>query len=326
MTDTRLQALTDWCRQQLLDETLQLEVVSGDASFRRYYRANLADGNNLIAVDAPPEKENNHAFVAIDQAFLVHGVHVPKIIHADLKQGFMLLEDLGDCLLLSKLSTSNVDQHYQHAMENLLHLKGCSEISGYHLPVYNRKLLNSEMLLFPQWFLNKHLGHSDIAKVIPDLESIFKQLTESALEQPQVCVHRDYHSRNLMLLDSGVLGVIDFQDAVLGPVTYDLVSLLKDCYISWPRDRVLDWVQWYYSQLSAQQLTGLGSLEQFIRWFDLMGMQRHLKAIGIFARLNYRDNKPDYLADIPRTLDYIREVCLIYPELRNFELAIEENI
>lgn len=326
MTDLRFQELTDWCKNELLNDNLQLEVVSGDASFRRYFRTCNVNGavqtRQLIAVDAPPDKENSSAFVAIARTFLSHGVLVPAIISTDLDQGFMLLEDFGNSLLLASLNDTTVDHHYHQAMDSLLHLKDCTEISAYQLPDYDEKMLQNEMLLFSDWFLGKHLNiNSD-----SELTTIFDCLVQSALQQPQVCVHRDFHSRNLMLLDSGELGIIDFQDAVLGPITYDLVSLLKDCYISWPRNRVLGWLEDYYNLITAQQISGLGDLQQFIRWFDLMGMQRHFKAVGIFARLNHRDNKPDYLADIPRTLDYIYQCCLLYPEFKSFAQTIKEDI
>jgi len=326
MTDLRLQGLTQWCRQQLADQQLCVQVVSGDASFRRYYRTTETGGMRYIAVDAPPETENTAAFIAIDQAFRSHGVLVPEVMFADLDNGYMLLEDFGDCLLLDQLSSSSVEKYYQQSLDSLLHLKDCTDISGYQLPVYDQSLLMTEMLLFPDWFINRHLGQKDVSTLIPNIDKIFNILIASAEEQPQVCVHRDYHSRNLMILDSSQIGIIDFQDAVLGPITYDLVSLLKDCYISWDRDRVLSWVESYYNRLHQQQLPGLGNLQQFIRWFDLMGMQRHLKVVGIFARLNYRDNKPDYLADIPRTLDYIRECCSIYPEFNELGHAIDNHI
>jgi len=325
MTDPRFQALTDWCRQQLSDKTISLEAVSGDASFRRYFRTNSHP--SLIAVDAPPEKENSQAFVSIDRALFSHGVRVPQIKMVDLEKGFMLLEDFGNNLLLdflqSNLAKDSADDYYQQAMNDLLHLKDCTQMPDYQLPPYDEALLMSEMQLFCDWYLDKHLGFGVGSDKFIDMTEIFDTLIHSAMEQPKVCVHLDYHSRNLMLLDSGEIGIIDFQDAVIGPITYDLVSLLKDCYIAWPADRVWHWLESYYQQLLAQQIPGLGDLEQFIRWFDLMGMQRHFKAIGIFARLNYRDNKPGYLADIPRTLEYIYQCCLIYPEFKDFGLRLK---
>lgn len=326
MNDSRLRALTLWCRQLLSDNSLQLEVVSGDASFRRYFRTHhkvdCGRSVNFIAVDAPPDKENSYNFVTIAQALHKKGILVPEVHHHDLDQGFMLLEDFGNILLLDELTESSVNAHYQQALDNLFKLKDCKRLSNYQLPPYDRKLLLTEMSLFLDWFLIAHLQHNEDNCLVDDLDSIFNSLIDSALEQPQVFVHLDYHSRNLLLLNSGEIGIIDFQDAVTGPVTYDPVSLLKDCYIAWPREKVLAWLKSYYDSLSVQQLAGLGDFKQFTRWFDLMGMQRHLKAIGIFARLHHRDNKPEYLDDIPRTLDYLLECCLIYPEFESFGNSI----
>ncbi|MFT5452828.1 MAG: aminoglycoside/choline kinase family phosphotransferase [Enterobacterales bacterium] len=333
MTDLRFQALTQWCKSQLSDESIQLDVVSDDASFRRYFRihANTASLNPLchqplIAVDAPPDKENSSKFIAIAAGLDAHGVKVPRIIKSSETQGFMILDDFGDDLLFSHLNDLTVDNYYQQAMQSLLHLKDCSSMTTYQLPAYNEQLLNSEMLLFSEWFLAKHLGFKEPKIKFPELDSVFKLLIQSAVDQPQVCVHRDFHCRNIMLLKTSELGIIDFQDAVLGPITYDLVSLLKDCYISWPREKVVAWVEDYYNHLVKAKHSEIDNVEQFIRWFDFMGMQRHIKVLGIFARLNYRDNKPAYLNDMPMTLNYLIECCSYYPEFKDFGESLKSKV
>jgi len=322
MSDLRLQQLQQWA-QQALQQPIRIEVISGDASFRRYFRVST-DTQVLIAMDAPPEKEDSKPFVDIAQQLEAQLVHVPHIQALDLKQGFMLLEDLGDVQMLDRLLQDGkpvpamAEQHYGDALRALLHIQ--THVDGSKLPPYDRALLSREMNLFTDWLLGTHLAVelSPADKNIIQLS--FNALIASALEQPQVFVHRDYHSRNLMVLDStdkGSPGIIDFQDAVYGPITYDLVSLLRDCYIAWPRAQVHNWVASYHNEVL---LNGLCScdLPTFQRWFDFMGVQRHLKAIGIFARLNHRDGKPGYLDDIPRTLAYIENVCTEYEVLKPF--------
>ena len=333
MTDLRFQALSQWCKTELSEESLQLDVVSDDASFRRYFRISAKEASlnplchqSLIAVDAPPDKENCSNFIAIATDLAAHDVKVPSIIKSSISQGFMILDDFGDNLLLAHLTDSSVDGYYQQAMQSLLHLKDCTAMSAYKLPVYDRHLLKTEMLLFPEWFLVKHLGFDKPDIIFPELDNIFKLLIQSAEQQPQVCVHRDFHCRNIMLLESSKLGIIDFQDAVLGPITYDLVSLLKDCYISWPREKVLVWVEYYFNHLVKTNHPRIDNLDQFIRWFDLMGMQRHIKVLGIFARLNHRDNKSAYLDDMPMTLHYLIESCSFYPEFNTFGETLEREI
>lgn len=291
-----------------------LEPASADASFRRYFRVQQGD-ESYVLMDAPPEQEDCGPFVRVSGLFLALGLHVPEILASDLGQGFLLLSDLGTRLYLDELNDSNVDRLYGDALGALATLQSCGPDSG--LPPYDRKLLLSEMSLFRDWLLGRHLDLALDGNGQESLQQAFERLADNALEQPQVCVHRDYHSRNLMLSARHNPGILDYQDAVTGPVTYDLVSLLRDCYISWPRQRVEDWALGYY-ELAAQ--TGIlqpGELneQQFLKWFDWMGVQRHLKAAGIFARLNYRDGKPGYMDDIPRTLGYVVEVCSRYAEL-----------
>jgi len=302
-----------------------LQAVSGDASFRRYFRVR---SHNLswIAVDAPPEKEDSHPFVAIARAWEPLEIHAPRVHAADLTAGFMLLSDLGDELYLSHLNAASADQLYHKALLTLTHIQQCRSIGGEPLPPYDAPLLQREMALFSDWFVTRllQLNLSDAEQRV--LQHAYQLLIDSALAQPQVCVHRDYHSRNLMVTADATPGVIDFQDAVWGPVTYDLVSLLRDCYIDWPDDRVRGWALEYATQAVAAQIIEPVDDAQFLRWFDLMGMQRHLKAVGIFARLLIRDGKPAYLDDIPRTFGYLLLVSGPYPELAPFRSLLATRL
>ncbi|HET8705231.1 MAG TPA: phosphotransferase, partial [Pseudomonadales bacterium] len=288
--DIRKEELTRWVgTQQPLLPGKELESVSGDASFRRYFRAYTEHGS-FIAVDAPPAKEDSQPFLAIAQAWAHKGLPVPKIIAYSLEQGFMLLSDFGNQLLLPLLKSEQIAEHWYHqALHTLLKIADATQIPGWPLPPYDDWRLRGEMELFPTWFMEKYLQWEWQPGERALLERAFDGLIESALEQPQVCVHRDYHSRNLMALDMKhhTLGVLDFQDAVLGPVTYDVVSLLRDCYIAWPREKTEYWALHYAKQFRARHHLSFSDA-QFIKWFDWMGAQRHLKCCGIFARLNFR--------------------------------------
>lgn len=332
--DVRQQSLQNWVLETLSSQYQpqgSLEVVSGDASFRRYFRQNvLSDGNasSLIAVDAPPEHEDNPSFVKIAKAWFEQGINVPEVLAVDFDHGFMLLSDLGDQLLLPLLNDDTADELYGLAMEALIPIQN----SKCDLPPYDEALLDREMALFRDWLLVRHLGMELTQHDESILTETFDMLRESALGQVQVPVHRDYHSRNLMMVNEGAsqssakkLGIIDFQDAVHGPITYDLVSLLKDCYMAWPKDKVVTWAQQYFAKARAAGLVAV-SQEQFMLWFDWMGMQRHLKASGIFARLNHRDGKDGYMEDIPRTLNYIRDVSAQYQALQPFNSWFEARL
>ena len=299
--DERYRRLERWLSEDCGLQGYALTPASEDASFRRYYRARLADGSSRVAMDAPPDREDCRPFLEVARRLEAAGLHVPHVHAEDLEQGFLLLEDLGSTSYLQALTSSTVDRLYGDALDALHRMQRSAPIEG--LPPYDRDLLLREMWLFPEWLLERHLGLKLIDAERRMLEETFELLIASALEQPVVCVHRDYHSRNLMVVDERNPGIIDFQDAVAGPITYDLVSLLRDCYIRWPGERVDAWVRGFFER------TGLSDLPRFRRWFDRMGVQRHLKAAGIFARLNHRDGKPGYLADIPRTLGYIVEVA-----------------
>ncbi len=332
--DTRLSLIHDWLAQTLGYKDFSLTPASADASFRRYFRVNH-DGQRYIVMDAPPEQEDCRPFVAISTLFLQLGLNVPQVLAQDLQQGLLLLTDLGERLYLSELNQDTADSLYADAMQALINLQSAPVeiVRAAALPVYDRELLLSEMGLFRDWYLQRHCGLWLNDHDQATLDTLFSFLADAALSQPQVIVHRDYHSRNLMVCESSPdanpgcnPGILDFQDAVIGPLSYDLVSLLRDCYIVWPRERVQAWVAHYFEQAQAADiLPATMTLTQFMRSFDLMGIQRHLKASGIFARLNYRDHKPDYLADIPRTLDYIRSVGAAWPELEDFLSLLDRH-
>jgi aminoglycoside/choline kinase family phosphotransferase len=320
--DQRAQQLQTWAESLLARERPELKpagdlvTVSGDASFRRYFRLPLAEGS-LIAVDAPPDKENSRPFVAIARALRAHGVHVPEVVAADFDLGFMLLEDFGDTLLRPQLDATTVDGLYTQAMQTLLHVLACDEVPGYALPPYDRQRLIDEMSLLCDWFVPRYLGLELNTEQQAVLANAFATIADDVLAQPQVFVHRDYHSRNLMLLANGEIGVIDFQDAVTGPVTYDLVSLLRDAYVVWPEADVQRWVAQFAALLrDAGRLPAKVDAATFQRWFDWMGAQRHLKVVGIFARLSIRDGKHGYLEDIPCVFNYLLAEIQPYGELQ----------
>lgn len=312
--DSRYRELCLWVAQELNQDKVELSVVSGDASFRRYFRFALGD-NSWIAMDAPPEKEDSSSFVAIAKHWLAKGIQVPQIKALDLEKGFMLLSDFGEKLLLSELNPLRPNEqqgsHYYHkAMHTLVQIQSISS-ADLTLPLYDSALLQREMALFKDWLIQAKLGLSLSEQESEGLSACLNLLERRALSQKQVTVHRDYHARNLMICEDDSLGVLDFQDAVQGPVTYDLVSLLRDCYIVWPVDLVNQWCHEFYTFLIEQNpeaFKELGDFRKFKQDFDLMGLQRHLKVAGIFARLSLRDGKHAYLKDIPRTLEYILSV------------------
>lgn len=324
----------EWSHQQLLASGLAVQrpdpltTVSGDASFRRYFRCafQTPEGQTatVIAVDAPPEKEDNQSFIRVAETLGDRGVNVPKVLAKDFAQGFMLLSDFGDVLLSDVLDESCCDQLYTQALHDLLRLQKVN--FNPELPRYDSALLQREMLLFQDWFLGEHLGLELSEAELALLIETFGRLEASALEQPMVTVHRDYHSRNIMHAKDQPLGIIDFQDAVFGPFTYDAVSLLRDCYIHWPDEKVRAWALDFKNHFDQQELCEAVPASQFFYWFDLMGAQRHLKAIGIFSRLNYRDGKSGYLKDIPRTLNYVLAETEPYPALEKFRIFLLERV
>ena len=314
----RLEQLKHWLETELDFREYRLNPASADASFRRYFRVTHG-GESFIVMDAPPGKEDSRPFIRISRMFFDVGLNVPNVVDEDLQQGFLLLSDLGSRPYLDELNSHTVERLYGDALSALATIQTCIPDQG-TLPPYDHTLLLTEMELFREWLVGRHLNMTPDSAQTACMDAAFARLADNALEQPQVCVHRDYHSRNLMLTERNNPGILDFQDAVIGPVTYDLVSLLRDCYIAWPRAQVEDWMCGYH-ELALQ--SGILREEhedpvRFLRWFDLMGMQRHLKAAGIFARLNHRDGKPGYLDDIPRTLTYVVEVAGRYSELAAF--------
>lgn len=316
--DHRLQQLSVWVGSALAETIERIEPASSDASFRRYFRV-TANAQQYIAMDAPPDRENCRPFVDIARAFGQVGVNVPQVLFQDLDNGFLLLTDFGSEHYLSALNESTANRLYRDAMNSLLLLQRGADARVLKLPAYDHALLLREMELFREWFLVRYLNISLKGAAAELLDSLFEFLAQDALAQPTSWVHRDYHSRNLMVTSERNPGVLDFQDAVVGPVTYDLVSLLKDCYIAWPRSSVEGWVAEFIS--TRFESRDNVAFEQFLRWFDLMGVQRQLKAIGIFARLNLRDGKPGYLKDIPRTLSYVLDVLPryeLFPQMSTF--------
>ena len=328
--DVRRGALNLWAKQQLDDMGLNLgpdfRIVpaSDDASFRRYFRGTAADKGESVSyifVDAPPDREDSRTFAKVASLLAGCQVLVPEVHRADFDQGYMMLSDLGDRLYLQELGQTGSEKTgllYEAAFSALLKMR---QIKCEDLPVYNELLLREEMNLFTDWFLSQQLKLSLTDEEIARIDAVFRLLVLNATEQPQCFVHRDYHSRNLMLAAENNPGVIDFQDAVFGPVTYDLVSLLKDCYWRFPRSQVVAWVRAYWRTLEPPI-----DFAGFLRWVDLMGAQRHLKCAGIFSRLHLRDGKAGYLRDIPLVLDYLLEVCDIYPQLSEFGGWIRQRI
>jgi len=317
INDSRLDKIKNWITSDLKIQNYQIEVASADASFRRYFRL-MYSGNSSIIMDAPPDKEDCQSFVKIAQLIEAVGVHSPHIFSFDQRLGFMQLSDLGSVAYLDKLNKQSVDALYTDAIQAIVKMQAIKA----DLPRYDAQLLQLEMSLFQDWYLQKHLKIALDAMQKNIIAETVQLLTDTALKQPAVFVHRDYHSRNLMITESNNPGVIDFQDAVNGPLTYDLVSLIKDCYIAWPREKQLSWIDLFLN-LTLLKI----DKQQFIKDLDFMGMQRHLKAIGIFARLNHRDGKTAYLGDIPRTLAYVFDVCTRYEELADFsELISSLNI
>jgi len=305
--------------------------ASADASFRRYFRVRFPDGAlSRIVMDAPPDKEDVRPYVNVARMLVEAGINAPLVLEQNPNEGFLLLSDLGSRTYLMDLSVGrNVNALYDDALRALVEMqKGC--VGARQLPPYDSELLEREMQLFPEWFLERHLRLTLSSEELQGLEQVFSALIESALSQPRTFVHRDYHSRNLMITDGGKFGrnpgVLDFQDAVYGPITYDLVSLLRDCYVAWPLDRVQGWVSQYYRSARVAGIDVGASETELHRWFDLMGVQRHLKAIGIFARLWHRDGKRGYLNDIPRTLEYVRVVASNYAPLDPLVRIIETKV
>ena len=311
--DDRAIAARDWAGQSLALREFDFRPASADASFRRYFRVQAENGRSWIVMDAPPEKENCEPFVRIAGLLAQAGLHVPQVLAQDQARGYLLLSDLGRQTYLHVINPDNADALFEDAIDALVALQMASRPGV--LPPYDRALLERELALFPDWFVTRHLGRSFTAQDAADWSQACEHLLDSALAQPSVYVHRDYMPRNLMP-SSPNPGVLDFQDAVYGPVTYDLVCLFKDAFLSWPTERIDRWVSQYRLRAAA---AGLPQPDNFQRAFDWMGVQRHLKVLGIFARIRHRDGKPQYLDDAPRFIGYVREVAARWPELAPLE-------
>ncbi len=319
--DQRYLLLQAWLKH-VLPTDFAITPLAGDASFRRYFRISQGQ-QTFVAMDAPPTHEDVAPFITIAHALRAHGVVTPRLIDADLTQGFLLLSDLGDMLYLKALNPDTAESLYNRAFQTLHSLQTCA-LSP--LPLFDEGMILRELSLFVEWYLQKHLGLSLKTQDQKILVTAFSHLIQSAQAQPQCFVHRDYHSRNLLVLPEGGVGVLDFQDAVHGPVTYDLVSLIRDCYITWPEADVTRWMQAFQDQATEKKTLPKVSSALFMRWADWMGMQRHLKAIGIFSRLNHRDHKHPYLQDIPRTLNYVYHISEKYPEFSDFKHWLEDHV
>jgi len=319
--DDRRSRLERWLAAELRGAHFALTPASEDASFRRYFRATLDDGASFVVMDAPPEKEDCRPFVHVARLLHEAGVHAPEVHAADLAAGFLLLSDLGTRTYLAELNAGNADALMRDATDALLRWQLATRPG--ELPPYDEALLRRELNLFPEWYVGRHRGLTLSSAQALALEGIFATLVKSALAQPAVYVHRDYMPRNLMVSEPNP-GVLDFQDAVLGPISYDMVCLVRDAFISWDEERELDWSVRYWEKARAARLPVPVQFAEFWRAFEWMGLQRHLKVLGIFARINYRDGKPRYLEDTPRFLRYARAVAARYGELAPLARLLDE--
>lgn len=307
--DQRYLQIEQWLKRIFSNQEFTLTSASSDASFRRYFRVST-DNDSWIVMDAPPAHEDIKSFIKIADLLAEHDLPVPVIYQQDSSSGFLLLSDLGNTAFLSVLNATSAPELYRQAIDCIIKMQKIAKPDD--LPLYDENLLKNELTLFDGWFLKRHL---DLDKPV-FIDDLYNFLINEAQQQPQVFVHRDYHSRNLMQQSDDSPGIIDFQDAVWGPVSYDLVSLLRDVYIQWPQNLVMQLLDYYRQQaIEHGILDSKVTIQQLQRWFDLMGLQRHLKILGIFCRLNYRDNKPNYLNDLSLTLNYVYQVCPSYPEL-----------
>jgi aminoglycoside/choline kinase family phosphotransferase len=325
--DSRLQELAQWLatvRTPLLN-LASLRPASADASFRRYFRLEDDNGQSYIAMDAPPPNEDVKPFIRVARLFGDTGVSVPQILAQEVERGFLLLSDLGATTYLQCLTPDNAHKLYLDAIDALVQIQLHSQPEA--LPEYDRTLLLRELMLFPEWYIDKHLGLTLTEKQSATLHQVFDALLANNLAQAQVFVHRDYHSRNLMLLENDKRsnpGILDFQDAVYGPITYDLASLLRDAYIQWDEEIVLDWAIRYWERAKRAGLPVNPDIDAFYRDFEYMGLQRHLKVLGIFARLYHRDGKDAYLKDLPLVMEYTRKAAHRYKELAPLVRLLDE--
>lgn len=310
--DQRVLLISDWLKEQLKLPLESIEPLAGDASNRRYFRIHLP-ALSYILMDAFDQQDSINAFLQVTHVFQAQQINVPRVIAENRLNRLLLLTDFGDDILIKVLNDETADDVYCQAIDALLSIQLITKQSIQTLPHFDRNLMKKEVALFTDWFLNKQLELTLTDNNAQVLQEMIDHIISQILKQPYVCCHRDYHSRNLMLCH-GKIGIIDYQDAVNGPITYDLVSLLRDCYIDWPLDRVHHWAEYYYEQAMHLNLLNC-NFKTFLFWFDWTGIQRHMKAIGIFSRLNLHYHKPGYLKDIPRTLDYLLAITSHYPEL-----------
>jgi len=322
--DLRLVQLKEWLATlpALSIQPDSIQPASSDASFRRYFRVSSGAGASYIVMDAPPAQEDVRPFLQAADLLGQAGVSVPKVFAQDIERGYLLLSDLGTTTYLQQLNGDTADRLYLDAIDALISIQIHSQPD--RLPEYDRVLLERELNLFPQWYIQQHLGVTLSQTHTASLKQVFDALLANNLAQPQVVVHRDYHSRNLMVLEKGNPGILDFQDAVYGPITYDLVSLLRDAYIQWDEELVLDWVIRYWERAKRAGLPVNPDIDQFYRDFEFMGVQRHLKVLGIFARLCHRDGKRAYLKDLPLVLHYTRCAARRYLALAPLARLLDE--
>jgi aminoglycoside/choline kinase family phosphotransferase len=314
-TEERAHALAEWLKTHPGLAFDSMQAMPGDASFRRYFRVQTATGS-FVAMDAPPPRENCRPFVAIASALRTMKLQAPEIIAADIERGFLLLTDFGDDTYLKACQAENVDQLYQTALDALLILQACRRVDEITIPPFTAEFMQQEWAWHKEWFLDKLLGLTLSLQQEQVLDQCMQIIIHSASTQPQVFMHRDFHSANLMVLPDERVGILDFQDAFMGPLTYDLVSLLRDCYIDWPDADVEQWALQYWRKWQQMQQEHHISEQTFLRWFDWMGIERHIKALFTFARKRVRDHQASYLKHIPRTLNYIIQVSGRYPELK----------
>ena len=323
--DPRVIQLYDWFSRDLNESISSLEFASEDASFRRYFRVILSN-QSYIVMDAPVDRSEFEAYIRIAKKFQEIGLNVPEVLASNYENGFALITDFGKMTFLQKLSDDSADQLYSDALGSLIQLQEATATDPNFLPPYDRRLLMSEMRLLRDWHLVEHCRFVINSEIDEILTQTFEYLCEKALEQPKVWVHLDYHSRNLMVVPENNPGILDFQSAVNGPITYDLVSLLRDCYIVWPQDRVEFWIRQYLLKARSRGVDVGVDKKQFTEWFDLMGLQRHIKVVGIFSRLNYRDGKPKFLEVIPTVLAYIESVSRNYKKLKDLHSLVTKLI
>ncbi|WP_339721399.1 phosphotransferase [uncultured Paraglaciecola sp.] len=316
----RKQQLHSWINHNTEFECESLDIVSGDAGFRRYYRF-VQGGKSIIAVDAPPKSEDTSQYIAVGQSYREKGLKVPEIYAYDLEQGFYLQQDFGNRLFSECLTVDSCDELYPKALANIPVIQNCLSTAKGPLPAHDEAFIDRELGLFNDWLLDKYLQFSVTETEAKMLAKVFGDVKKVCLMQPSVGMHRDYHSRNLMLLEDDEIGVIDFQDAVVGPITYDAVSLLRDSYQDWPKVKVQQWLKNWHAEYYSQY-----PWAEFKMWFDCAGMQRQIKIAGIFARLCIRDNKPSFLADIPHTLNYLIDVASQYPDYLEFACFVRERV